>query len=321
MRRIGASFGALALLSACNRHQSALATFGAEAEQIRTITIALVVGAAVIIAIMVGVYWRAVRAPEGALTHKQGMRLVLWLGGIGPTIILTVILIFALPAMRPRVTGAGDLTIHVEGEQFWWRVGYERPGGGVLVSANEVRVPVGRTVAFELTGRDVIHSFWIPGLAGKMDMIPGRTNSLVVRADKAGRYRGVCTEFCGLSHALMAFDVIAMEPAEFDAWLTDQAQPAAGAGQGEGERLFAANGCGGCHAIRGTEHASRIGPDLSRYGERLTLGAGILPPTIERTAQFIRAPQGAKPGVRMPAYPQLSTEEARAIAVYLKGLK
>ncbi|PCD03157.1 cytochrome c oxidase subunit II [Sphingomonas spermidinifaciens] len=321
MRQAAVSVGLLAFLSGCNRHQSALATFGAEAEGIRTITIALVVGAVFIIAIMVGIYWRAVRAPEGQLTHKQGMRLVLWLGGIGPTILLTVILIFALPAMRPRVTAPGDLTIHVEGEQFWWRVGYERPGGGVLVAANEVRVPVGRTVAFELTGRDVIHSFWIPGLAGKMDMIPGRTNSLVARADKPGRYRGVCTEFCGLSHALMAFDVIAMEPAAFYAWLADQSRPAAGARQGQGAQLFAANGCGGCHAIRGTEHDARIGPDLSRYGDRLTLGAGILPPTIERTADFIRAPQDAKPGVRMPAYPQLSHQEARAIAVYLKGLK
>ncbi len=309
------------LLSACNRHQSALATFGAEATQIRTITIALVVGAVAIALFMVGIYWRAVRAPEGQLSHKQGMRMVLWLGGVGPIIILAVLLIFALPAMRPRVVAPSDLTVHVEGEQFWWRVGYERPGGGVLVSANEVRVPVGRTVAFELTGRDVIHSFWIPGLAGKMDMIPGRTNSLVVRADKAGRYRGVCTEFCGLSHALMAFDVVAMEPAAFDTWLADQARPAATAGQGVGAQLFEANGCGGCHAVRGTPHDARIGPDLSRYGDRLTLGAGILPPTVERTAAFIRAPQEAKPGVRMPAYPQLSDQEAQAIAAYLKGLK
>jgi cytochrome c oxidase subunit II len=319
--RAAAAVMALLSLAACNRHQSALSTFGAEAGQIRTITIALVLGAVVIASIVALVYWRAVRAPENAIDHHQGMRLVFWLGGIGPTIILTVILIFALPAMRPRVAAASDLTIQVEGEQFWWRVGYDRPGGGVLVSANEVRVPVGRTVAFELTGRDVIHSFWIPGLAGKIDMIPGRTNSLTVRADKVGRYRGVCTEFCGLSHALMAFDVVAMESAAFDAWLADQARPSAAAGQGQGAALFAANGCGGCHAIRGTEHAARIGPDLSRYGERLTLGAGILPPTIERTAAFIRAPQEAKPGVRMPAYPQLSGEEARAIAVYLKGLK
>lgn len=307
-------------LAACNRHQSALSTFGAEAEQIRVITIALVIGAVAIAGIVAFVYQRAVRAPEGAIDHRQGMRLILWLGGIGPTILLTVILIFALPAMRPRVASASDLTIDVEGEQFWWRVGYRVPGG-VLVSANEVRVPVGRTVAFELTGRDVIHSFWIPGLAGKMDMIPGRTNSLTVRADKPGRYRGVCTEFCGLSHALMAFDVVAMEPAAFDAWLAGQARPAAAAGQGQGAALFDANGCGGCHAIRGTAHDSRIGPDLSRYGDRLTLGAGIKAPTIANTAAFIRAPQAMKPGVRMPAYPQLSNEEATAIAGYLKGLK
>ncbi|HTG37540.1 cytochrome c oxidase subunit II [Sphingomonas sp.] len=321
MRRKAAAILSTLLIGGCNRHQSALSTFGAEAEQIRVITIALVIGAALIAAFMATLYWRAVTAPEGAITHKQGMRLVLWLGGVGSTVILAVLLIFALPAMRPRVTGPGDLAVTVEGEQFWWRVGYHLPGGNVLLSANEVRVPVGRTVAFELTGRDVIHSFWIPGLAGKMDMIPGRTNSLVVRADKPGRYRGVCTEFCGLSHALMAFDVIAMPADAFDSWLADQGRAAASAGQGRGAELFAANGCGGCHAVRGTEHDAVIGPDLSRFGDRLTLGAGILPPTVERTAAFIRAPQDAKPGVRMPAYPQLSEADARAIASYLKGLK
>ncbi|MEZ0496637.1 cytochrome c oxidase subunit II [Sphingomonas sp. IW22] len=310
-----------ALVAGCNRHQSALATFGAEAEQIRVITIALVVGAVVIAAIMASIYWRAVRSPEGSITHKQGMRLVLWMGGVGSTLVLTTLLIFALPAMRPRVTGPGDLKITVEGEQFWWRVGYRLPDDRLLLSANEVRIPVGRTVAFELTGRDVIHSFWIPGLAGKMDMIPGRTNSLVVRADEAGRFRGVCTEFCGLSHALMAFEVVAMPADAFDAWLRDQARPAVGAGAGRGAALFDANGCGGCHAIRGTAHDAVIGPNLSRFGDRLTLGAGIMPQTIENTAAFIRAPQEAKPGVRMPAYPQLSEADARAIAVYLKGLK
>lgn len=313
--------GLCAMLVACNRHQSALVTFGAEAGDIRIMTIALVAGAVVIAAIVAGVYWRAVRAPEGSITHHQGMRMVLWLGGIGPVVILTVLLVLALPAMRPRVTGPGDLTIRVEGEQFWWRVGYDTAGGQPVVSANEVRMPVGRTVRFELTATDVIHSFWIPGLAGKMDMIPGRTNELVVRADKPGRYRGVCTEFCGLSHALMAFDVVAMEPAAFDRWLADQPGPSSGAGQGRGAQLFAANGCGGCHAVRGTDHDSLIGPDLSRYGDRLTLGAGILPPTVDRTAAFIRAPQDAKPGVRMPAYPQLNEADARAIASYLKGLK
>jgi cytochrome c oxidase subunit 2 len=224
--------------------------------------------------------------------------------------------------MRPRETAPGDLTIRVEGEQFWWRVAYgaSRAGPG-LVSANEIRLPVGRTVILELGAQDVIHSFWIPGLAGKMDMIPGRTNRLVVRAEKAGRFRGVCAEFCGLSHALMAFDVIAMNPADFDAWLAG----ARGAGKGlvpsRGQSLFDAHGCGACHAIRGTAHHAAIGPDLSRFGQRRTLGAGILPPTTANIAAFIRAPQIAKPGARMPAYPQLSEQEAIAIAHYLEGLK
>jgi cytochrome c oxidase subunit 2 len=311
----------LVALNGCNDQQSTLTTFGAEAREIRQIAIVMAIAAAVIAAIVAGLYIRAVRAPEGRLSHEGGMRLVLWFGATGPTVILAVLLLYALPAMRPRPTSAADLTIHVEGEQFWWRVAYQFPGdGGTLLSANEVRIPVGWTVAFELTATDVIHSFWIPGLAGKMDMIPGRTNRLVVRAEKAGRYRGVCAEFCGLSHALMAFDVIAMTPAEFDAWRA-RSDGASRAVAGRGRTLFNAQGCGGCHAIRGTAHRAAIGPDLSRFGERLTLGAGILQPTTDNVTAFIRAPQAAKPGVRMPAYPRLSQADARAIADYLKGLR
>lgn len=309
-------------LTGCNGEQSTLHVFGAEARQVRQIALILAIGAALIAVIVASLYVRAVRAPEGRLSHEQGMRLVLWVGAIGPALILGALLLYALPTMRPRSTEAGDLIIRVEGEQFWWRVAYRPADGPELASANEVRVPVGRTVIFELTAQDVIHSFWIPGLAGKMDMIPGRTNQLVVRAEKTGRYRGVCAEFCGLSHALMAFDVIAMEPAAFDAWLAEASAvvplPAIAT---PGRTLFDAQGCGACHAIGGTPHKATIGPDLSRFGERMTLGAGILPPTIEAVADFIRAPQQAKPGVRMPAYPQLSDADARAIALYLKGLQ
>lgn len=152
-----------------------------------------------------------------------------------------------------------------------------------------------------------------------MDMLPGRTNTLVVRADKAGRYRGQCAEFCGLSHALMALDVIAMEPAAFDAWLADQRRPATS--QGDGARLFAQNGCNACHTVRGAGPAGRIGPDLTHFGSRPTLAAGILPMTTANVAAFIRHPEKTKPGVRMPAFPQLSQPEATAIARYLEGLK
>lgn len=309
-------------LTACNAEQSTLHVFGAEARAVRQMALVLTIGAVLIVAIMVALYVRAVRAPEGRLSHDGGMRMVLWLGAIGPTLILTALLIYALPAMRPRATAPGDLTIRVDGEQFWWRVAYDRGRElSPLLSANEVRIPVRRTVIFELTARDVIHSFWIPGLAGKMDMIPGRTNRLVVQAEKAGRYRGVCAEFCGLSHALMAFDVIAMDGADFDAWMARSRAASTGVTASRGARLFDAHGCGGCHAIRGTPHDADIGPDLSRFGERPTLGAGILPPTPANVAAFIRSPQVAKPGARMPAYPQISAADALAIADFLKGLK
>ncbi len=312
----------MAMLGGCNDIQSALDVFGAEARQVRHITILLTIGAIVIFATVVALYIRAVRAPEGRMSHAAGMRMVLWVGAVGPAVILCALLIYALPAMRPRASEPGDLVIAVEGEQFWWRVDYRASGAAPLVSANEVRVPVGRTVVFELTASDVIHSFWIPGLGGKMDMIPGRTNRLVVRAEKAGRFRGVCAEFCGLSHALMAFDVIAMPPADFDRWLeAGRGASQAAATDMRGRALFDGQGCGGCHAIRGTAHDGTIGPDLSRFGERLTLGAGILPPTPDKVADFIRNPQKYKSGARMPAYPQMSEADARAIADYLKALK
>ena len=282
----------------------------------------LLLGAVVIAVGMSLLIRHAIRTPGGKLTHDGGMRLVLWAGGVFPTALLFTLLVASLPAMRPEPLATEDLRIKVEGEQFWWRV-ITAPGPGQLVSANEVRLPVGRTVALELAGGDVIHSFWIPGLAGKMDMIPGRINTLVVRATKPGRYRGVCTEFCGLSHALMAFEVVAMEPAAFDRWRTDQSASAAPAASAQpGARLFTQYGCQGCHAIRGVPDAtSAIGPDLSRYGERATLAAGILPMTTANTAAFIRHPEKTKPGVRMPAFGHMPEADATAIATYLQGLK
>lgn len=316
VRRGGWVWTAALSLAACNRHQSALSPFGEEAASTRTLTVVLLVAAVIIAGAMAGLMRHAIRVPEGRLSHAQGMRMVMWLGGIVPTVLLLALLIASLPLMRPLPARAADLRIRVEGEQFWWRVGYLPQGAPPVLSANEVRLPVGRTVALELAGGDVIHSFWIPGLAGKMDMIPGRTNSLVVRATRAGRYRGVCTEFCGLSHALMAFDVVAMEPAAFDQWLAAERRPALA-----GDRLFAQYGCGGCHAIRGTGEAGRIGPDLTHFGGRASVAAGIMPATTANVAAFIRHPEKAKPGVRMPAFSHMPERDAVAIATYLKGLR
>jgi len=307
-------------LAACNQHQSTLSPFGEQADQVRSIAIVLVVGSVILAAGLALLMRHAMRAPEGRLTHKGGMKLVLWLGGIGPSILLLGLLVYALPAMRPIPVANADLRIGVDGEQFWWRVRYAPPGGSVVEAANELRLPVGRTVELSLRSPDVIHSFWVPGLAGKMDMIPGRTNRLVVRATKAGTYRGVCAEFCGLGHALMAFDVVAMEPAAFERWLAAQARPATPTAS-PGARLFASYGCSGCHSVRGIGPVARIGPDLTHFGSRPTLAAGILPMTHANIAGFVRDPGKTKPGVRMPAFPQMSAVEADQIASYLQGLK
>lgn len=282
------------------------------------LTSVLVIGATVIALLVLAIYVIAVRTPEGKLDHVGGMRLVLWLGAIFPTVVLTALLLWALPAMRPLPHQSGDLRIQVQGEQFWWRLRYEDGNGPGVISANEVRVPVGRTVVFDVTATDVVHSFWIPGLGGKMDMIPGRINRLVVKADKPGIFRGVCAEFCGLSHALMAFDVIAMEPSAFDAWLAS-ARGVPGRADGGGAELFSANGCGACHTVKGTPHTAMIGPDLTRLGERRSLAAGTLPPTLESTAAFIRDASRFKPGARMPAYSAMPIEDATEIARWLRS--
>ncbi|MEP9400999.1 cytochrome c oxidase subunit II [Sphingomonas sp. VNH70] len=323
--RVWIGISACIALAACNRHQSALSVFGEEAATVRHLTVVMLIGAVVIAAGVAGLMIAAVRAPEGRLTLSGGMRMVGWLGGFVPVVVLLGLLLYSLPAMRPLPVAAGDLRIAVEGEQFWWRVRYQPPGGTPVESANEVRIPVGRTVQFDLTAGDVIHSFWIPGLAGKMDMIPGRTNRLVVRATRAGKFRGVCTEFCGLSHALMAFDVVAMEPAAFDAWLAAEARPApappGGSVAAAGARAFVAEGCAGCHAIAGTAAKARIAPDLTHFASRTSLGAGTQPMTRDALVRFILNAPAVKPGARMPAYTHLPREEAQAIAAYLESLK
>jgi cytochrome c oxidase subunit 2 len=307
-------------LAGCNRQQSALHSFGEEAAAVQTLTLVLVTGAAIILVAVLMLMRAAVRAPEGRLTLAGGERLILLAGGVGPAVLLLGLLAYSLPLMRPRPVDRTDLRIAIEGEQFWWRIRYEPAGAAPVFAANEVRLPVGRTVVFRLTGADVIHSFWIPGLAGKTDMIPGRENRMTVRATKAGRYRGQCTEFCGLSHALMAFDVVAMEPAAFDAWLAGQRRDAVATNH-PGRRLFASHGCGGCHTIRGTGERGVIGPDLTHVGGRATIAAGMLKPSEANIAAFIRHPERAKPGVRMPSFPQMPETEARALAQYLGTLQ
>jgi cytochrome c oxidase subunit 2 len=320
LRRFATLTGAPLLLGACAGIQSTFTAYGAEAASTRALTLVMAAGAAMITVAVLWLARHAVRSPANRLDHQGGMRVILWLGAIGPTLILATLLASTLPTMRTLAAKPGDLEIQVEGKQFWWRVQYRPGGDDVVETANEIRVPVGRAVTFLLASPDVIHSFWIPGLAGKMDMIPGRTNKLVVQATGEGRYRGACAEFCGLSHARMAFEVVAMEAAAFEGWLAGQASPAA-AGDPHGKELFDAYGCVGCHQVRGQLQGSRIGPDLTHVGSRLSLGAGTLPLTPQALADFIRDPAASKPGALMPSFRDMAPQDAQAIAAWLMALR
>jgi len=240
-------------------------------------------------------------------------------GGVAfPTVSLAVLLVFGLSLLPDWAEAeTPDLEVHVTAEQFWWRFAYKRPDGSVVETANELHLPAGATVEFALDSTDVIHSFWIPALGGKMDAIPGRTNTLRLTPTKPGTYRGVCAEFCGPSHALMAFPVVVHEPADFAAWLAAEAAPASR----EGSEAFVAAGCGVCHFVRGVTEAGSVGPDLTHFASRSTLGAGTVPNTSEAVAKWLVAPEHLKPGTRMPGFAALPDADRAAIATYLGTLR
>jgi cytochrome c oxidase subunit 2 len=185
-------------------------------------------------------------------------------------------------------------------------------------------IPVGRPVEVALRSDNVIHSFWVPALAGKVDMIPGRTNRLVIEARVPGVFRGQCAEYCGLQHAWMAFYVVAVPEAAYRQWRTDQAAPAiepADATLRRGREAFLREGCGACHAVRGTPANGTLGPDLTHVGSRLSLAAGRLDNHAGTLAGWIADSQGIKPGNLMPSMNVFSGEELRAVAAYLESLK
>jgi cytochrome c oxidase subunit 2 len=263
-------------------------------------------------------------ARVGRLASLGGNGLLIVAGLVLPAAILASLLVVDVRSLA-AIAGppaAPRLTIGIIGHQFWWEIQYPDAD---LVTANEVHVPVGEVVQLKLTGADVIHSFWIPQLMGKMDAIPYQTNTTWLKADQAGEYRGECAEFCGAQHAHMDFVVVADPPDQFDAWLAAQQQPAApaaDAASGLGAQAFARAGCIECHTIRfgATGVGGHIGPDLTHVGSRRTLAAGTLPNTLGTMAGWIGNPQAIKPGNKMPAVP-LDAESLRALAAYLESLK
>jgi cytochrome c oxidase subunit 2 len=217
-----------------------------------------------------------------------------------------------------------SLQIKVTGAQWWWQVEYENNDPTqVFSTANEIHIPAGKPVTFDLEASDVIHSFWAPNLMGKQDLIPGHQNSLTLTAAKPGVYRGQCAEFCGLQHAHMAFLIVAQTPAEFDAWRRRQLAPAAAPASSQqalGQRIFVNGSCATCHTVQGAGAGGNNGPDLTHFAARSTIAAGMLPNTPSNLAAWIKDPQALKPGVNMPKVP-LSNAERGAVVAYLEALK
>jgi len=239
---------------------------------------------------------------------------------------LVVLLVTSIATGRALHTfgGTQPLTVEVTGHQWWWDVEYWDPVPSQRVrTANEIHIPVGRPVLVKTRSLDVIHSFWVPGLHGKKDNIPGHPSSLVLQADRAGTFGGRCAEFCGVQHAHMQLLVIADPPDAFEAWLQAQRRPAAiptDPAAHRGFDVFMQGPCALCHTVLGTPAGGRTGPDLTHLGSRTTLAAGTLPNTPGHLAGWIIDPQSEKPGAQMPAN-SFSADDLSALLAFLGGLQ
>jgi cytochrome c oxidase subunit II len=245
---------------------------------------------------------------------------------------VTVAILFALlvssylvgRAIYSSPDKSNALIIEVSGRQWWWDVRYLHPiPSQIVTTANEIHIPVGRPVLLRLGSADVIHSFWVPNLHGKMDMIPGRTQELSIQADRAGVYRGQCAEYCGHQHAHMAIVVIAEPEDQFNLWYQAQLQPAvtpSTESQTYGQKVFLSKPCVMCHRIQGTDAGGEVGPDLTHVASRQTIAAGTLHNTREHLARWIVNSQSVKPGNRMPPIP-VGGNDLNALLDYVQSLK
>jgi cytochrome c oxidase subunit II len=323
---------AVVLATGCTGVQHALEPSGEHAARVATLFWGmLAVGWAVFVAVlsvMLGALWRrrpADDAEHREATDRRSARLVA--GGVVATaLILLGVLVGSIRtgSASSAVRGDDPLVVEVTGRQWWWHIRYLDPVPfRQVVTANELHLPVGRAVEVRLRTADVIHSFWVPRLGGKVDMIPGRTNVLRLRADEEGVFRGQCAEFCGLQHALMGMEVVAHAPEAFERWLEEQRRPAAppaDSARAHGERVFLRSSCALCHTVRGTGARGLVGPDLTHLASRRTLAAATLPNRRGQLAGWIVDPRAIKPGTHMPAT-ELEPRDLTALLDYLQGLR
>lgn len=279
-----------------------------------------------VFAVIVVLLWRSLlhrarEADTSETTERRNHRWVLWAGLIGPSLVLAGVWVLVVVDLR-ALSGVGEpdgVVVEVTGMQWWWDVAY--PDLGVR-TANEVHVPAGEPVTFQVTSGDVQHSFWTPQAGPKRDMYPHIVNELAVQIDEPGVFTGICSEFCGLQHARMHFLLIAHPPDEFDEWVAANAAPAVepqSSAEVEGREVFLRSNCVGCHTIRGVSEASALGPDLTHLADRQILAADV---DLDMSAlrEFVEDPHQLKEGVLMPPA-GLSDEELDALVAYLETLR
>jgi cytochrome c oxidase subunit II len=325
--------GCTLLLYGCAGRQSALDPQGPHADHLARLiwiftALCSAIWLAVMVVLLVGLVRRkAVHSDPLHLDPGKERRSVKMVGIAVTATLITVLGLTALSYASQRALYAREtpaVTIKVTGYQWWWDVRYEsdRPDE-IFTTANEIHVPVGQPVTVKLAANDVIHSFWVPNLTGKMDLIPGQDNEIQFKATRPGVYRGQCAEFCGWQHAHMGIMVVALPVEEFAAWRRGQAAAASvpdDEARRKGAELFVTKACVMCHTVRGTSAGSRAGPDLTHFGSRRSIGAATLQMSRGNIAAWIVDPQGVKPGVNMPNVP-LAADEIDPLVSYLAGLK
>jgi cytochrome c oxidase subunit II len=314
------------LLAGCGRGASTLNPQGPNAAHIADLWwLLLGMGGGVFVGVMIFLLFALFRRRrEGHATNSmlKGSRIVLYGGIVMPSVVLLAVFGFTLATLNalsmPEIPE--EDTVHIVGHQWWWEVRYPHQQ---IITANEIHIPAGRPVRVVLSSDDVIHSFWVPELHGKLDLVPGQTNEFWIEADEPGVYYGACAEFCGVQHAKMALLVIAEPREQYAAWLEAQRLPASAPDDSlalRGQQVFLGSTCIYCHTVAGTQATGALGPDLTHLAGRRTLASVTVPNNRGNLGGWIVDPQHVKPGTLMPPTP-LTGSDLQALLAYLETLE